>query len=847
MKQYVFSFQDAEDLAAGQVGAKAAGILRLRANGFNVPDGFCVISDAYTEHLRMAKADVADKDPHAIRKAIIQMPLSSLLVAQIESHYCQLSSPVAVRSSATAEDLPEHSFAGQYDTFLSITDLEECLSAVKKCWASVWTERAVQYRLKKGIDSAAVDMAVLVQTQVNADSAGVVFTADPVTGNDNRITIESCWGLGDKLVGGTVTPDRFSFDKTGPTLLRFEPAKADLPPSIAETDARRLAERALQIERTFGCPQDIEWAIAGRRVFFLQSRPITTRPKLKTFQDRQVWTNMNTAEVLPDVVTPLTWSIIGRLFNPLFRSAWRMLGVDLDGCTIAGLVAGRAYFNVNTGMASVGHLPLFVHQRLVADELLGGNAAELIKSGRLTFENADLPDVRGRLWKMFLRMPETLYKLYLHRPSRSRYFLEQLRVSDERLKAINPAELTEHQLCALIHTTVEQELKKWDLLFIGSAVIYYPFFRRFCHKKLGDENGAIAHRLIRGQEGMEDVQAGFDLWKLAAAAYASDLVRHSVMSTLTFEDLLGRIGASQEGNAFLSEWDACMDTHGHHCRGELELYNARWSEQPDYILQLVKNYMSGMDTLDPSESRRQLELQRQELVRQCLQKLSWFNRLLFSYLLEKIRFGLKLRENWKSRAVRLLVHLRMMFLEMGRKLRDAHIVENADDIFFMTLEEIRPAAEYASVAELRQTIQSRRHEYEQNEKLSPPHIVVGNYQGQAETQDDASADSGVLHGLAVCPGKVRGKARIILRADETSQVLPGEILVAPYTDPAWTPYFLTAAGIVMDQGGMLSHGSIVAREYGIPAVVNVGPATKIIPNGALVEVDADRGIVRILS
>ncbi|MCE5184807.1 MAG: hypothetical protein LLF76_01620 [Planctomycetaceae bacterium] len=879
MSKRAFSLEDSS-CPLDQAGAKTIGLLRLLRSGLAVPPAFCISAQAYRVHLKSIHLPSATEISHLehIQKEILELPMDSELMTQIEERYRSLSAPiVAVRSSATAEDLPEHSFAGQYETFLNIANLSQCLEAVKKCWASVWSKRAFYYRQRNGIEHQSVAMAVIVQTQVNADCAGVMFTADPVTGDIGRIVIESCPGLGDKLVSGTVQPDRFVFDKSGPVQISFAAASPDARSSLLPALAASLAEAAVEIEKAFGGPQDIEWAIENGKVFFLQSRPITTLRiragnasdpiapsavpaclscrsrsmlerlhKEKTWEDRQVWTNMNTGEILPDVVTPLTWSILERLWKPLFRSVWRMLGADLNDHVIAGLVAGRVYFNVNTGMATGRHFPRFIQRKLGADDLLGGQLMAEMRAGQIKFENDDLPDVKGSLWKLFRRIPETLWRFYRHRFSRNMSCLEALSLADRRLRALKLDALPENELCALVHGTIEQELMKLDLLFVGLSLGYYPFVRHFCQKKFGDANALLLHRLIRGQEGIDDVQAGFDLWNLAAAVSRSEFLKSRIQSTVDYDEFIASINGSAEEETFMPLWKRFMETHGHHCRGEVELYNPRWCEQPDYILGLVKNYLAGMDTMKPVENWRQLETQQAQLMRQCLSQLrNPFDRWLFRHMVEKTRLGVKLRENWKSGLVRILVHLRRIVLEMGRRLHAGAILEHPDDIFFMTLEEIRPADQYDRGDDLRQRISDRRLEYERNKLFSPPHLVIGSYRGQP-AEEPVVSDTRVLKGLTASPGIVRGKARVILHADDDQQVLAGEILVAPFTDPAWTPYFMTAAGIVMDMGGVLSHGSIVAREYGIPAVVNVGPATRLIRTGQRIEVDANQALVRIL-
>jgi pyruvate,water dikinase len=304
---------------------------------------------------------------------------------------------------------------------------------------------------------------------------------------------------------------------------------------------------------------------------------------------------------------------------------------------------------------------------------------------------------------------------------------------------------------------------------------------------------------------------------------------------------------NSSGEEFLTEWKRFMKVHGHHCRGELEIYNRRWSETPDYILGILRGYLDSIKKSDMLENRRRIAEQREQLVKKCRRKLrNPVKRIVFNYLLVRARYGSAFRENLKSEAIKLMASVRSMLLELGRKLANRSLIGDGDDVFFLKLEELGQLTRNQSKVDIRQVIAARRAEYEKWQSITPPNLIIGKFDPDRYVPEEVKADAQHLKGLAVSPGVVSGKARVILRADDNEQVQAGEILVAPFTDPGWTPYFIPAAGIVMEQGGLLSHGAIIAREYGIPAVVNVGNATKIIKTGQTIQVDGDRGVVRIL-
>jgi pyruvate,water dikinase len=374
----------------------------------------------------------------------------------------------------------------------------------------------------------------------------------------------------------------------------------------------------------------------------------------------------------------------------------------------------------------------------------------------------------------------------------------------------------------------------------------FPLLHLVCEKWL-DDDGTTANSLLAGAGDMIDAVAGLDLWRLAVAADADPDVKDLVLSNQDWHTIEPKLARLDSGKEFLKTWNGFMQRHGHHCRAELELYNPRWAETPDYILKLVRNYISQIGKTDPVQNAANLARQRKKLEQQCRKKLkNPVKRIIFNHLLNRSQQGSVFRENVKSEVIKLVVSLRKMLLEIGKKLTDKGVLKNQDDVFFLRLVELEPVARGKADFDILQVIADRRTEYDKNSLIYPPDAIFGKFDPEKYVPESVDTDVETLTGMPVSPGVTTGKARVILRADADQQVLAGEILVAPFTDPGWTPYFVTAAAIVMDQGGILSHGSIVAREYGIPAVVNVGSGTEIIKTGQTIEVDGNRGVVKIL-
>ncbi|MBN1675759.1 MAG: hypothetical protein JXR37_32245 [Kiritimatiellae bacterium] len=870
---------------AVRCGPKAASLARLIALALPVPPGFCVTAGVWRAHLAAngltrQLEDVLALSPEtgpddtrrrlaAFRSAIVEAPVPPAIRTEIATHFASLhADSVAVRSSSTAEDLPGHSFAGQHDTFLGLTDLESGLDAVKKCWASLWTERAFEYRARNRIAHADAEMAVIVQALVPADAAGVIFTADPVTGDRDRIIVESTIGLGEPLVAGKIAPDRIVL--AGPELDVLENRAGQKPvaataddagrvreqtlapeqatsPSLEPGMARRLARLARKCERQFGYPLDIEFAVANAEPFLLQARPITNLPPAAPrAAGRQIWTNANTGEVVPDVVTPMSWSLMEPIVNQLITQVLRRFGMRLGSHPGIGLVCGRAYFNLNMMLAINRRAPGLDDE--AALEIFGGRHAAAMQRARLQIGEQDIPKLHFSPLRLLVGIPRLLYEVLTFSAAKGDAFLARLKRQADKLDDTRPSQLSNAECVTLIESTFQEFHSDAELLSAMGIPQCYPLaLQNTLRKWLGEEGQTSASRLLMGLGANDSANAGLALWQLAQTAHDHPPLEAALLEAAAFETLCANARKRAGGSQFLERWNAFMRTHGHHCRGELELRNARWAEQPDYVLNQVKSYVRALGADDFGSRYERLAAQREETRRETRRKLrNPLKRMLFAFLCARAQTCAPLRETLKSHAVRRLAVIRALLLELDRRLRKEGKLEQPDDVFFLRVEELRPLITApGQTRALRKKIAERRTEYDRNQTVTPPPVVVGDYDPNDRCDDEPPDPNQLLTGIAVNPGVVTGPARVILRAGD-EHVLPGEILVAPFTDSGWTPYFLNAAGIVMDMGGLLSHGCIIAREYGIPAVVNVGPATKIIKTGQNIQVDGTRGTVRIL-
>ena len=888
---------------AASAGPKAATLARALDAGLPVPPFLVVAADAYRAHLARATrsfAPDAPPDPAALRSAISNTSLAFDLGAELVSALTRLGPKVAVRSSATAEDLPGLSFAGQYESILDV-DVDGLEDAVLACWASLWGDRAVAYRARNAVPHDAVAMAVIVQRFVPCALGGVAFTADPVSG-ERHVVVESSAEGAEAIVSGRVAPERHVFelaelDAAGEGLVPAADVRAadalatDIPAAEVPRSAALLARSA---EGLIGVPADIEWGWSDGRLWLLQARPITAaaapatpvptpeatppvalasapeatppvalasapeaaaagHPATGPRYRLTAWSNVNTGEVLPDVVTPMTWSIVGKLATGLIDSLFGKLGIRIDRSRLTTLIAGRAYFNASILVSAFEQIPMSGD----ITTIFGGGDAP---PGYMDLPAAPEDTAHVSAIRAVLGLPVVLVWFVRHSPGSARRLCNRVVIETRVARGDISRTTDEAELARLADRIVHTLDSMIDAIaFSGVAMARYTQFVASATRHFGDEGPALANMLLAGQGGVASADAGLALARLGALARAHAQVAAALRSSPGWTDVRLRLGQlDADGDGFLSAWDDFMVDHGHHARGELEFGAPRWSETPDDVLAMVTGLLDvepADDLVVAYEARAQRAAAEETRVLASLGPLA---RMRFRRLLRHAREGARTRENLKNEGVRSLAVGRTALLALGGAMAERDLLDAADDILFLTWDEVAPVR--AGTLDARPLVSARRAGYEANRALTPPSIVLGEWDGapagsaleafgtggDAPARPDAVAGPATLTGLGVAAGVARGPARVIHSLHSTERVLPGEVLVAPFTDPGWTPYFVPAAAIVVDMGGMLSHGSIIAREYGIPGVVNVGPATSLIRTGDIVEVDGSRGVVTIV-
>ena len=824
-------------------GGKGANLGELIAGGFPVPDGFVLTTLAY--ELIAKKANVDPADPHAAAERLRTVHLPEKVATTLVDGYRALGSvPVAVRSSATAEDLPGASFAGQQDTFLDVEGEDHLVDAVRACWASLWNDRAVAYRRANGIDDRTVALAVVVQRMVEAVAAGVAFTADPITGRRHRVVIDAAPGLGEALVAGRVDPDHYVVDPvTGEVL---DQAVKDERPVLVDDLVRQLAGLGERIELHLGAPQDIEFAVdEPGRVWIVQSRPITTLYPLPEGMpdptiDLRVLFSGNVFQGYFDPITPMgiePFRILGELIEGAFgRPPPR--ATDRDRVHRLVVEAGmRIYLDVTpllrdrVGRVLVDRFTALgearssvVLRQLTADPRIGRPAGSRPSS------------LRQMVRLLRSGIPLSILRL-LHSPDRVRDRLlrevEELSRFDvpPGASANDRLDLFEHRL-----RTVPPMIAPRVLPIVGAGVFSFAAAGRL----LGDRaRPDELQTLTRGLPHNPTTEMDLALWAVAA-----DLRRDpSCRGPLLDDDpstLASRYVAGELPRRFQQGLATFLDRYGFRSVGEIDLGLRRWREDPAHIIGALANYVRlEDDALAPDSQFARGAREADAMMQALLGRVHGPKRRLLRFFLRRVRALMGAREQPKFNLIRwLFTPLRELIRPVGVGLASVGRLAAADDVFFLTLDEARRAV---AGDDLRETALAHRASYERERtRRHIPRVLLSDGT-DAEIALVAPDDSG-LRGTPASPGQVTGTARVIL-SPRGARLDPGEILVAPSTDPGWTPLFLTAGGLVMEMGGMMSHGAVVAREYGIPAVVGVPGATDRIATGQRVTVDGSAGIV----
>ena len=830
------------------LGGKGASLWSLLDGGFPVPPALCITAESRRLWLEVGQPD---HPPEEVLEelAVALEGLASLSWSQ-DSY--------AVRSSAVAEDSFGASFAGQLRTELCVPG-SQVPSTVVSVWRSADAPDVVAYSDRMGLGPGS--MAVVVQPMVPAEASGVVFTAEPITGDPDRVVIDAGWGLGEGVVKGLIAPDHWVVDRDSGRILESRVGdkaltvaaagdKTETVPTprdraavltMTPTQVTELSRLALRVESHFGSPQDIEWAWSDGRFWLLQSRPITIRPiegwvsEFDSDTDPETtWTASNIQEVLPATVTPLDWSLFSERQNYALRKPFLETHTLRDPTTeFVALFYSRAFANVSA-LRSVASRALGTSPEAVDEQYLGvaRNPSRGFKwpSVRQLMAYVDTtPRIIRFLYRTGRQVPAAEAEL--------RPWLDAARRDD--LTALSAADLL-----AKIHEANGRcrEMAALHISTTSGASIYFETLGRFLRGQFGTEGQEIQASLVTGLNHVSSSLPALELSRLATLA-AGDVELSEVLdgpdAWCRIQEL--RSPSSAEFQARLARF---LDTYGHHGAREQEMAEPAWEEDPNGVLALLHKYMEALPGGEAERVTARQSARRLATTREVKRRLDPLRRLIFRFLLRQAQTYVALREQTKSLWMEVNHCLRRTFRELGRRLAEEGTLADSRDLYFLTFPEIkRLVSSSGRGMDADARIRRRRYEYGRNQGVRLPEAFQG--RPNPLPVESPQAAGPVLRGIPVSPGTVTGPARVILDPRGDPEIRPGEVLVAPVTDVGWTPLFLLAAGLVVDIGGPLSHGSIVAREYGLPSVVNVKVATRLVRTGQTITVNGSTGEVTL--
>jgi len=861
---YVLGFQEIDQTQVAVVGGKGANLGEIsRIEGLRVPAGFCVTTDAFQRIMaealsiddrldRLSRLQPDDREAiralsAEVRRTIEGIAIPDDLAAAITRPLARLGehAAYAVRSSATAEDLPTASFAGQQDTYLNVVGPRAIVQHVSRCWASLFTERAVTYRLRNGLDHRKVQMAVVVQQMVFPQAAGILFTADPVTGNRKVASVEASFGLGEALVSGLVNVDVYKV-RDGGVVARavaakqlvihaapaggtqqqaIEPERREQP-ALTDAQVVRLAQLGRRIEAHFGRPQDIEWCLVDDEFQIVQSRPITTLFPIPEAGDQEnhVYVSVGHQQMMTDPMKPLGlsfWQLTTRApmseaGGRLFVDVTRMLASPAGRASFMGML-GRSDPLIGDAIRTVLDRGDFIPS--IPDDGPGGTPPPVVPPAPSEIDPAIVGELIGRAQASLAAARRDI------RTKSGSELLDFILADIQELQRLlfDPQSLP--AIMAGMEATwwLNDQLQAW----------------------LGEKNAADT--LAQSVPNNVTSEMGLALLDVAdvirpypeVVAFLEEVEDESFL-----DELAGLTGGPEARDAIR----AFLDTYGMRCVGEIDITRPRWSERPTTLVPMI---LGNVKNFEPGAGARRFEQGRQEALKKQQEVLERLRVLPdgeqkadeAKRMIDRVRAFAGYREYPKYTWVSRYFVYKQALMKEAERLVQARVLREQEDIFYLRFEELRDVVRTRQVDD--QLIHQRKEAFRSYQALTPPRVLTsdGECIAGAYRRDDVPA--GALIGLPVSAGTVEGRARVILDMAQ-ADLEAGDILVTAFTDPSWTPLFVAIKGLVTEVGGLMTHGAVIAREYGLPAVVGVEHATRLIRDGQRIRVHGTDGYVEIL-
>ena len=884
----------------GSIGGKGDNLLLLQET-FAVPPWIAVPDSVFRRCLAEAGLDGAIREKldtltemtagriaEDLAALILTLPIPEDIVRELaEAVPARFGTDfVSVRSSAADEDGARHSFAGIHESFLYVRGTAAIVDRMRCVWASGYQARALLYRQHNGLAMHPVPMAVLIQRMIDAQSSGVVFTADPMTRNQLQLVISTLYGLGEGLVSAGLDADTVRYNKTNGSFtqttalkrtcfalntergsgLRELPVEKDLQqrPALSESQVRLLAETALKIEKRCHRPQDIEFCFDPQgMLFLLQTRDITTVEEYgPAAGNRQIWDNSNIIESYSGVTSPMTFSFIRHAYAVVYTCFSEVMGISRATIqanqtvyrNMLGLFEGQVYYNLPNWYRLVRQFPGYAFNKAFMESMMGVKETADVdpdtpSAGFFRRNFVELPKLLALVARMLYRFM-CLKRLV---PAFNNHFNHYY----TRWSSMNFRRHSPHELMQLYLDMETNLLRNWKTPIINDfyVMVFYGTLKACCKKWCGDGNGTLQNNLICGEGDIESTQPTRLLMELAAAIKADPELAH-LFSTLPPQELLSTVAASSKARHVAAAVQDYLNRYGFRCMNELKLEEPSLHETPEFIYQMLANYVRMDDSLlDLAAMAAREQRIRAEAEQHAFASLTRMRRTVFKFLLKHARCGVKNRENMRFARTKIYGLLRQLLHAVGETLARENILDTPADIFFLTLDEVWDFVKGTAVTtRLRELAALRKEEFDGYRSLnSRPDDHFETYgmayhrnRFRAATRPvDEAATRGILRGIGCSPGVVEGVTRVI-HSPRDDVRLNGEILVAARTDPGWVPLYPSVSGLLIERGSILSHSAIVAREMGIPAIVGIPNLLSSVQDRQRVRMDASTGTVTLV-
>ena len=885
------------------IGGKAKNLFLLSRN-CQVPEWICVpvacfklflettgLDDKIKSKIDNLSGNNIKKTAEDIQALILAEALPKDMLTEIKEVIKKLFKDdfISVRSSAADEDSASHSFAGIHESFLFIKGAESVAEHIKKVWASGYQQRALSYRLENKLPLHPVPMAVILQKMIDAKSSGVVFTADPTTGNPHKLVISSLYGLGEGLVSAGLNADLIEYDKAsgefhetiakkvslytfnkkvgeGIKKIPVTPKEQELI-SLSSKQLQKITETSLEIEKTYGQPQDIEFCFdSAGKLFILQTRPITTIKEYgPAAGNRLIWDNSNIIESYSGVTSPMTFSFIRRAYTIVYHCFSQVMGISTEKVqknqhvfeNMLGIFRGQVYYNIVNWYRLVHLFPGFNYNKGFMESMMG--LREKIDLGDETSKRT------SAFSRYFIELP-ALFKLlgrsawnFMTIRKKVTEFDRHFNKHYKKWEAMDFNNMPPHALMDLYKQMENALLWNWKTPIINDffVMIFYGSLKKRCRDWCNDQTGSLQNDLICGEGGIESTEPTKLLMKISLTVKQNNKLT-KLFLTEKAAKLAKIIPKKTEFIEINNQIDNYLDLYGFRCMNELKLEEPSLREKPEFIYQMIQNYLKLKDdnALNPESKDKQEQQIRKDAEKRAFDaiKISFIPRkIIFKWILINARLGVKNRENMRFARTRIYGLLRELINSVGAFFLKEDLIDIQHDIFYLTIDEVWDYIKGTAVTtNLRGLIKLRKEEFDyfRNEKTPIPDdhfetfgLAYSHNLFQDWTQTKEEAKEGELQGTACCPGIVKNKVKV-LRSPSDEMELNGEILVASRTDPGWVPLYPAVSGILIERGSILSHSAIVAREMGIPAIVGIPNLLETIKDGQIVEMNGQSGIVK---